>query len=291
MRGRQIADCRAEWRATAEPTRGDLLRADALVVIKDADEDVLRMARETGLPIIHDALDFWPQVKSSFLPPSRAQRLDAAEDVGPTLFGRLTRLSPALILCATATMARDLAAFPAPKAVVRHHADPRLRPAASQVRAAAPRLLYFGKRRFLGEWAERISRVCRKLGAEFLSMDIGGGAWTLPPPAAAMIAVRGGRDGSWISRRWKSNVKAATAQALGLPFVAWPEAAYLETAPESYWFEDEPTLTEAVSAAIAPDARRLSRGFTAEDSAAELEAAVERGLGDAFAMDKRALMV
>lgn len=291
MRGRQIAACRAEWRATAEPTRADFLHADALVVIKDVNEEVLRMARKFRLPIIHDALDFWPQVKSTLLPPSRAQRIQAVEEIAPALFWRLRRLSPALILCTTATMARDLATFPAPKAVVRHHADPRLRPSPAQTGAATRRLLYFGKRRFLGEWAERISRACRKLGAEFLAVDIGRGAWTPPPPAAAMIAVRGGRDGSWLSRRWKSNVKAATAQALDLPFVAWPEAAYLETAPESYWFEDEPGLVEAISDALAPNARRLSRHFTAQDSATELEAAVERGLGDAFGMDKHLLMV
>lgn len=291
MRGRQIADCRAEWRATTEPTRAELLHADALVVVKDADEDVLRKAQNAGLPIIHDALDFWPQVKSTLLPPSRAQRIHGVEEVGPALFGRLRRFRPALILCATATMARDLAAFPAPKAVVRHHADPRLKPAKAQAGAGARRLLYFGKRRFLGGWAGRISRVCQKLGAEFLAIDIGAGVWTPPPPAAAMIAVRGGRDGTWLSRRWKSNVKAATAQALSLPFIAWPEAAYLETAPESYWFQDEQSMAGAVSAALAPDARRLSHRFTPEESAAELEVAVDQKLRGAFAMDKHAAMV
>ncbi|MEX2519975.1 MAG: hypothetical protein WD969_11645 [Paracoccaceae bacterium] len=291
MRGEQIAARRSAWRASLTPDRADLRRADALVVVKSADDDVLRTAREIGLPVIHDALDFWPQVKSALMPPSRAQRLRAAEDIGPALFYRFRRLSPALIICATDAMARDLADYPAPKAVVRHHADPRLKPARAGLNGTAPRLLYFGKSVFLGEWNTRIARICQTLGAEFTPVDIGCGAWVPPPPASAMIAVRGGRDGSWLSRRWKSNVKAATAQALGLPFVAWPEAAYLETAPESYWFEDEASLTSAVSAALSPEARRLSRRFTAEDSAKELEAAVERGLGGAFGMDKRALMV
>lgn len=284
MRGEQIAAQRPEWRAIVDPSAEMISGYNALVVIKDVDDEILAAARTHHVPIIYDALDFWPQVKSPFLPPSKAQRLRSGDGVGALFRAHFARLTPDLIVCVTQRMAEDLATFGPPAVVIRHHADPRL-PDAAAYRTSRPvndakRVLYFGKSSFLREWAQIITEACRENGAEFAACDVGNSAYVSPPFADAMIAVRGGRDGCWISRNWKSNVKAATAAQLGLPLIAWPEAAYRETAPEAYWFTDRKELSEGIAAALGPDARRAVRRYTPADAALSYETAIETYLSE-----------
>lgn len=270
MRGQQIAACRKDWHAVLAPSRHDLAGADAVVIVKRVALDTLAMIRETGLPIVYDPLDFWPQPKAWWRLSSRAQRIGSRDEAAMLFRDHFATYAPDLILSVTQKMADDLSVLGYPTATIYHHADPRLSDAESYARerdGQAKALLYFGNRAYLREWRAIIDDAAKSAGARFMTLDPSKGGFARPPAANAMIAVRGGRDGCWISRSWKSNVKAATAAQLGLPLIAWPEAAYRETAPEAYWFEDRASLRTAVAEAMSAEARPVQHRFTAETAA------------------------
>ncbi|MEM7547661.1 MAG: hypothetical protein AAF367_19210 [Pseudomonadota bacterium] len=279
MRGEQIAACRASWASTLDLTPTDLNGVDAVVVVKRTTPETLSMIKSYGIPLIYDPLDFWRQPKSRLRPRSRAQRMRSVAEVGPLFRAHFARYDPDLVICVTRKMAAGIASLGCRTEVIYHHADPRLPDMTEYQRQRADTgrdktLLYFGNQAFLREWSGRIDAAARSLGARFVTLDSGKGSYHDPPVADAMIAVRGGRDGCWISRAWKSNVKAATAAALGLPLVAWREAAYEETAPEAHWFDDETSLKAAIAAALSPDARTVAQRFPVEAAADRFEAVI-----------------
>ncbi len=271
MRGEQIARQRTAWRAVPEAGPADLSGIAAVVLVKDGSDRLLRMVSARGGPVVYDALDFWPQPKRRRKRRSAAQRLTNAEDARSLFRPHFARIAPRLILCPTRAMHDDLAPLGWPVAVHHHHFDPRLEPGPGGARRT---VLYHGHWAYLREW-QWAGRLCRwRREACFVSSDR-----VPPPPAEAMLAVRGGRHGSWIARRWKSNVKAATAMRLGLPFVAWPEAAYLETAPHAHFFTTIRELHAALAAALegprpAPEPYLYSAGW----SASRLEDLLDRHL-------------
>jgi hypothetical protein len=75
----------------------------------------------------------------------------------------------------------------------------------------------------------------------------------------------------WVSRRWKSNIKAAVALRLGLPFVAWPEAGYVETHPGAFWFTNILEMHRAIGKALSTEPTAPDDRFAVEACATELE--------------------
>lgn len=293
MRGEQIAAQRASWRAALHLSKADLRDVDAVVVVKRTSAEAQSIIRSHGVPMIYDPLDFWRQPKRWFKPRSRAQKLTSADGARDLFRPHFATYDPDLVLCVTRQMADDLAPLGYRTEVLYHHADPRLPDAADyratrQTQTDTKTLLYFGNGAFLRDWARHVHAVAQSLGVNFITLDSAGGGFRDPPVADAMIAVRGGRDGCWISRSWKSNVKAATAAQLGLPLVAWPEAAYRETAPDAYWFEDQTTLRDAIQAATQSDARGVSRRFTIEDAATRYEQVISDLLNTSDLNERRA---
>lgn len=273
MRGHQIAAERSGWRATNTPSRHDVASADIVVITKDINKRDLDVVKESGAPIIYDALDFWKQTKLPLIPFSHAQRLTSVEMINSAFKSQFQKISPDAIVCVTQQMANDLKEIVEKREVIYHHSDPRLPSAELYFRSRrneALALLYYGKVSLMGEWRRVVTAACKSLGIEFIAFDIGNGAFEPPPFCSAMLAVRADR-GSWLARRWKSNVKAATAAHLGVPFIAWPESAYTETAPEAYWFRSESELKARLEEATSANPRLLSRVITAADSAVEFE--------------------
>jgi hypothetical protein len=90
-----------------------------------------------------------------------------------------------------------------------------------------------------------------------------------PAPGHVLLGVR--RAYPWISRRWKSNIKAAVALKLGLPFVAWPEAGYRETHPSAFWFTNFFEMHRAIGKALAAEPAAPDDRFSVEACATELE--------------------
>lgn len=266
MRGEQLAATRLDWSAIANATRSDLSGVDAVVVVKHISERALAALRNWGGPIIYDPLDFWDQRASRFCKTNPALQIESSEEARQVFAQDFERISPDLILCPTQAMNDDLSPLGYRTATLHHHFDPRLRSSEQDVRAR-PRVLFHGKRGYIKAWEYTARLSCRLLGADFIMSDA-----PLPPPADVMLAVRGGRHGNWLSRRWKSNVKAATAQRLGLPFVAWPEIAYRETHPGAHWFTSPIQLHRAIANALAAARPQPQTGlYSAEWAAGRLE--------------------
>ncbi len=283
MRGQQIAAQHPSWRAALGITANELHGFDAVVVVKEVLPDVLATIKLYGIPLIYDAVDFWEQPKGLFRRRSAAQQLTRADDARAYFRPFFQQLNPNLTICVTQEMSKVLADLVSHTEVIYHHSDPRL-PIAEAYRQVSrseseKRVLYFGKRRFLKEWGRTARRACAANGAELVAQNVTKRTFGHPAAADAMLAVRGGRDGCWLSRSWKSNVKAATAARLGLPLVAWPEASYLETAPNALWFTNESELVDAIRVALAAERHEHTpQGFDVERSATDFEAAAARML-------------
>ena len=244
MRGEQMAAVRPQWRALPNATKDDFQDCDAVVIVKHISDAGLADLKAWGGPIVYDTLDFWSQQPSTRSNPNPAQDIDNAAAARSLFQPIFARIDPDIILCPTAAMKHDLAPLGWKTEVFYHHFDPRL--AADEVdHHRRKRVLYHGKRKHLGIWAIAARISCWIHGAEF-KMSNG----PQPLPADVMLAARAGRHGTWLSRSWKSNVKAAMAGRLGVPFVAWPEAAYTETHPQGLWFTSPWGMHRALGKAL-----------------------------------------
>lgn len=274
MRGEQMAAARPEWRAIANATKKDCEGCDAVVVVKHITDAGLAALKDWGGPVLYDALDFWNQQPSTRENPNPAQTIDNAEAARELFRPDFERIDPDIILCPTAAMARDLAPLGWQTEVHYHHVDPRLLDTPPGP-GGRKRVLYHGKRKHFGfwKWVARIS--CRLHGAEFITSN-----GPQPAPADVMLAARAGRHGTWLSRSWKSNIKAATAMRVGVPFVAWPEAAYTETCPDGLWFTSPWGLHRAIGKALKMK-RKEPEAFlySVEWCAQQLERIVQAHLG------------
>lgn len=229
MRAEQIAACRPDWLAVNTPTLEQIEAAEAIVVVKRAKPGLANLLRGSGKALVWDALDFWQQ-------PEDGLKVQNTADAQALVVSWCEMLRPRAIIAATQAMAEDLRGFAEQVVCIYHHA--RLN---TIIRPPGNVLHYDGMARYLGGWGALAELATMRIGWRF---DIA------PPDvdAGALLAVRDGAHGSWLARRWKSNVKAVNAIALGLPFIAWPDAAYLETVPEGLglWFTNETEFYEQV---------------------------------------------
>lgn len=276
MRGEQLAQARADWRAVPDARMCDLGATDVVVIVKSIGTASLEALKRWGGPIAYDALDFWDQPKKFWLPRSVAQRICDLESALALFRDHVRRIDPDIVLCPTRAMCDDVALLGWRTAVHYHHFDPRLNdaPATGGNRRV---LLYSGHPAYLGKWRLYAWLTSATSGARFVSSRR-----IPPPPADAILAVRGGRHGCWLARRWKSSVKGATAMRLGLPLVAWPEAGLVETVSGGYWFDSVPGLRDALNRALAaprplPERELYSVGWSARELEQALEAALSHG--------------
>lgn len=268
MRGVQIAATRPGWRAIADATDADMAGVDAVVIVKRCAPETLAAARRRGVPIIYDPLDFWQQKGYMGWMPHAVSRVRDAAAARALVAAQIAQVAPDLLLCPTRAMAEDLAPLGWPVAVHHHHFDSRLTAAKSGLGSGRPTVMFHGRASFLKEWHPIAQIACRLAGARFVVHN-----GHPPPPCDAMLAVRGGFYGNWLARRWKSNVKAATAARLGVPLIAWPEDAYIETAPDAFWFTTPRSLAQAVVQALeaprpTPELERFSVAWSADQLAA-----------------------
>ena len=273
MRGEQLAAVFAHWRAEPGASGRDLEGIDVAVIVKAIDERSLAALKRWGGPIVYDALDFWHQPKDWWQPRSAAQRLHDPAAARTLFASHFQHIAPDLVLCPTRAMLEDLAPLGWPTQVLYHHFDARLG-AAPESTNRRTTLLYHGHPAYLREWRWLARAACAAVGARFVTSRL------IPPPSAhALLAVRGGRHGCWLARRWKSNVKGATALRLGLPLVAWPEAGLIETVPDAFWFTSARGFVHALRAALraprpAPEQERYSITWAARRLEHILESAL-----------------
>lgn len=274
MRGEQLAATRRSWRAVADASARELRRVDVAVIVKAVTPQSLAVLRRWGGPIVYDALDFWHQPKSAWRRRSEAQRVRDPQTARTLFATHFQSIAPDLVVCATQAMADDLAPLGWKTDVLHHHFDPRLETAPPRSTGRRT-VLYHGHPAYLRQWRGVATAACVGLGVRFMMSRE-----TPPPGADVMLAVRGGRFGCWLARRWKSNVKGATAMRLGLPLAAWPEAGLTETCREAFWFSSPGGLVHALRLALsAPRPEPELERFSVEWAGHRLERIIERALG------------
>lgn len=257
MCGVQMAATRPDWKAIPKASLSDLAGADAVVMVKRIPKDTLDTIKKWGGPRIYQPLDFWRQ-------PEDARNIGTPKEACIKFQKHFEEIDAEIVLTPNTMMKYDIAPICRRVEVLPHHYDPALH---VDVHKEAKTLVYWGRTQYLAEWANPIRAACDKLGLEFLVNP------AIPEHATMMVAVRGGIYGNWLDRRWKSSVKGATAMALGVPLVAWPEWSYTEFCGSVLWpFADQEQLYAAIQNAysrrgeIAP-----SDKFSVENMAKRLE--------------------
>ena len=98
------------------------------------------------------------------------------------------------------------------------------------------RVGYSGARHYLGRYASEIAKLCIERGGYFYDDGI--------ELADFAICIRD--TAGYAPRHWKSNVKLANAQALGIPALCSPESGYQETSTGGVlWIESPEQLRQA----------------------------------------------
>lgn len=222
---------------------------DCVIAVKRLTGHMAQDLKACGRPWAWDIVDSWPQ-------PGPGNDWSEAQ-AKSWLASTLQAYRPSAVIAATKAMAEDVRAAGFRALALPHHHRPGLVP--QPLRARVETIAYEGEVRWLGAWKAAAERAAASIGARLVvngAMDL----------ADAVLAVRD-RTG-YASRRWKSNVKLANAHALGIPFIAQPEAGYLETAAGGeLWIESEAELHAAVRSLQDVE---LRKHFRAQTSSARL---------------------
>lgn len=248
IRGEQLGRAAG---GTVVPRAVSIAGYDVLVCVKRTDPALLRAARAAHVPVVWDVVDAWPQPEGNEWDRTRAMQW---------LADTLAAVRPSIVLAATRRMALDISSLGTPAICVPHHArvydrDPE--PLKEHVRLVA----YEGAPHYLGKWERALQEQCALRGWRFV----------VNPPhyahADLVVAVRSYEG--YPAASWKSNVKLANAQGLGLPFIGSREQGYLETAtPGAEVFVDSPKDLDSAFERLTTRAARqtvrdkmLVRGF------------------------------
>ena len=238
-RAEQIAAQRPDWTASLA-----LGQADVVVVTKHPDEawsDELRNRKW-----VWDCLDFWMQPHDDVLNPT-------GRIATKRFLATVQHLRPSGVIFPTQAMREDLSAV-LPEGVevevIPHHWKPGLSPSPIAERVTV--IGYEGDPQYLGEWKSIFERLAAQMGAAFVinPHDLS--------QADILVAARGKTFRSWMTRRWKSGVKAANAIGAGIPGLMMDEAGTLEVARDGgvLVFEDVDELAERLQLLADPENRR-----------------------------------
>lgn len=265
IRGQQLgAACEARVQARAK--LADCKAADAIVVVKRVDDELLAALRGSGRPWAFDVLDCYPQPACSTW-----GRSEAIEWVR----ARIKALAPTALIWPNERMREDCGTD-LPSLILPHHHRPGI--AKNPIREQVRMVGYEGQAEYLGGWRTTLERECEKRGWQFTASPIHLADLDI------VVAMRGGGWESYASRHWKSNVKLANAHGSGTPFVGQQECGYMETSTGcEYWAENAHDLRMCFDWLAAKSTREqvserfLQRAYTVERAAAQLQAFM-RGL-------------
>src|SRR6185436_4880251 len=249
MRGLQLGAAIGA-RATSTPVEGDWQWADVVVLVKRAGRQWAEVARQHGVPVVWDALDFWRQPADNGLDETVSRQLIANE---------LKTIRPALTIAATEAMALS-----ADSEYLPHHGHIGLSPTAARERVRV--VGYDGNACYLGRWAAVVETACQARGWQFVinpqdlsAVDI-------------LVAFRDGPWDGWMPREWKSGVKIVNALRAGRPIVTQESAAWRELQPCGSLVASMADLPDALDswagyeqrAAVVVDSEARADAFTVE---------------------------
>lgn len=225
--------------ASVVPNAGNISGHDVVVLVKRPPEHTIEAAHQSTAKIVWDVVDAWPQPIGNLW-----------DDVAckSWLDHQLRKIRPHAVVAATRKMAEDVMAMGVPAIALPHHARPNMCKAI--IRPSIKRVGYEGSSRHLGIWMPRIQSWCGGHGVEFVHNP--DELWSLD----VIVALR--EHHGYAPRKWKSNVKLANAQAVGLPIICNREAGYIETTTGGVlWADDLPEFERAMNQLRDQEARRL----------------------------------
>lgn len=257
VRGEQLG---AAIGATVEPKASKIAGFDLVILVKRERADLLYRLHASGVPIVWDVVDSWPQPAGN--------SWDQAQCMG-WLRAEVAKIRPMGIVAATKVMAEDCAEFGVPVLSLPHHARPGL--TINPIRREVKTVGYEGGTQYLGRWERVLEAECKARGWR----------WVMNPPSLCEldigIAVRE-QDG-YAAKQWKSNVKLANFQGSGTPCVLNGEAGYRETQRGGVrWANTLDEMRAAFDALTPENARReaavnlLGSRIALEDVAAKYKA-------------------
>lgn len=230
----------------------DMEPFDAVVVVKRPPPDLVARVHRTGVPLVWDVVDAWPQ-------PAGNEWCRAA--CMAWLRDQIAAIRPTAVVAATQAMAADLAEFGLPVLTLPHHARPGQR-----INPIRPLHVvgYEGSEGYIRVWRGLIEKECRRRGLQFVIN---------PVQLADLDIVLALRDaGGYAPRHWKSNVKLANAQGSGTPIIACGEAGYLETACGAEAWADTPAELGQALDLLADTGERRQRAKALAEAAPRIDA-------------------
>ena len=246
--------------ATVERNASKVKGYDLAILVKRQKPDLLHRLKSTGIPIVWDVVDSWPQPEGSDW---------GRENCLRWLREEVAAIQPVGMVATTAAMADDCAEFGIPVLTLPHHARPKQ--IVNPIRLRVQTVGYEGRELYLGHWREALEVECLARKWRFLvnpanlsDLDI-------------VVAFRS--EKGYAARHWKSNVKLANAQGSGTPCVLNRERGYLEThRGGALWADTPEELGKAfdqltnVHARQAASAELLSSQLTLENVATRYQA-------------------
>lgn len=217
----------------------NLGHASLVVGIKRVPPLALAKIKAAGKPWVWDAVDSWPQPTGNAWTEKQAVEW---------LKGEIKRLQPNAIVFATSRMRED-SGWRGDSIVVPHHSWSKYSRRVPNGRAVT--VSYEGGHNYLGMWRKRLEMQCRRRGWSFSynqGLDL----------ADIGVALRE-QDG-YAARTWKSNVKLANCQAVGIPAICSPEEAYKEFGTGAELFVESVQDLETAFAHLADPAERARIG-------------------------------
>lgn len=237
IRARQIGKA-MKCHVVKNADRGDIERADLVVVVKWLPEKTVDVIRKMGKPWVWDMVDVYPHEQSH-----KWSQEEAIAWLQETLYTE----KPTAMVGATRRMFQD---SNYPGFFLPHHHMPRLKPAPFREKMQV--LGYEGMPKFLGRYKGFLEEECKKRGWKFVIN---------PESLHELDAIVALRDRPcYVNTHWKSNVKQANAHASGLPFIAQRECGYLEnTSGKDIWADTDSALINALDMLCSKSLRKEAR--------------------------------
>jgi hypothetical protein len=241
IRGTQIAeglrDIGVDALAIPKASVEQLRWADVVVLVKRPNAEIMAAIWESQKPLVWDIVDAWTQPEGNEWPRERCLSWLATQ---------LYYVKPDAIICATRAM-QDDAEF-AKSCVIYHHARPELtlRRRHGVFKKTAEWFVYDGGDHYLGRYRDIL---IERSGMTFARGYLG----DFQMCADVIVCLRDSKG--YAPRHWKSNVKLANAQALGIPALCSPESGYKETSTGGVLWIESPSDLPAAFDALANPAR------------------------------------
>lgn len=237
MRAVQISQTNANW---SHNNHDNLAKADILVLVKRGFPPFTISFK--GKHVVIDPLDYWPQGLGYHLSSSTVQE---AYDLFTSYLSRIP-WKPTSFIFANKKMADDLGPRTGlPYAHIYHHFHPKI--AINPIREIAKNVVFEGSSKWLGEWADILPRLCKKVGLNFIFNPTKYGQGLAEGDIA--IAFRSKFFDTYMMRHYKSNIKLANIYGSGTPCILPSETSYKELATENVMFADtEEQILEALDA-------------------------------------------